>query len=353
MSSNTDLLLCDVGDHHFAFRSRDVWHVERAEHLRRESRADGRAGVLMLGEVAVEVFSLAAVLGVAGDRSTGNDSHIAVTGNSEGLFGWLADRIARADHTAAAHIAPLPSLIGSPANAWFEGAVHVGEQPTALLLRPQCINPLYPESPPVPTDVLVPAEASPGLSVEPVAVIFKTASLPPSAATRYALSGKQILGIVQAGPLVKVTACADHVRGLTWWRRSIVPVIDWNRGNEHWTTTNQRLLITRCGTRHHRALVALPVDAEVVMCRADGNQREMRDVERPWFASGVFDINGEPVALLDLDALLEPGASGARHGDAVLPDLLVERAARDAEPICGALDSPAFGAQRARDFLDL
>jgi chemotaxis signal transduction protein len=344
MSGNTGLLLCDVGEHRFAFRSRDVWHVERAEHLRRDSGADGRVGTLRLGSVAVEVFSLGAVLGVTPDRAPGSDGHVAVTGNSHGLFGWLADRIGRADHAAAAHVAPLPPLIGSPANQWFEGAARIDDQQSALLLRPQCINPLYPEAAPACTGVS-PAQpiAAPGRTAEAVAVIFKTAALPPSAAIRYALSGRQIVAIIQAGPRLAIAGCADHVCGLTWWRHAIVPVIDFNPRGAH-AERHERLLIARCGARHRGALVALPIAPEVLMCRPDRNCREISGVERPWFAPGVFDVHGEPVALLDLDALLGPDGSGARHGDAVLPDLLVERAARDAEPVGGPLDAPAFGA---------
>jgi hypothetical protein len=103
-------------------------------------------------------------------------------------------------------------------------------------------------------------------------------------------------------------------------------------------------LIVRCGPRHHGALVALPITAEVVMCRPDGQHRELADIPCPWFASGVFDVNGDAVALIDLDLLLEPGASRPGHGNPVLTDLLIEGAARDAEPLRGPFDPTAFSA---------
>jgi chemotaxis signal transduction protein len=346
MSAATELLFCDVGDRRFAFRSRDVWHVERAEHLRREPGDGGRIGVLMLGKVAVEVFSLAAVLGVPAGPSAAGDGHIAVTGNSHGLFGWLADRIGRADSAAAPHIAPLPPFIGAPAQAWFEGVVRIEQQRPALLIRPQCINPLFPEAPSARTDLVIPPEPSfqSAAAAEPVAVIFKTGALPASAAVRYAVSAKQIAAIVHTDTPMAVSGCADHVVGVTWWRRTIVPVIDFNRGRDRSAETQHRLLIARCGPAHHGALVALSIAPEVLMCRPDGTYRERRDLARPWFASGVFDVNGEAVALVDLDAIVAPRASGPRDGDAVLPDLLIERAARDAEALGGALDPPALGA---------
>lgn len=347
MSAADDILYCDVAPERFAFRSRDVRHIERAEHLRPETADDGRVGVLMLGGHAVPVYSLGAVLGVVSDRAaTVTDRHIAVTGNRDSLVGWLVDRVARADQSGAFHVAPMPALIGDPASRWFEGAVKLDEHRSALLIRPNALNPASGESFPPPPEgrakfdqLLQSTEPA-----EPVAVVFMTDALPRSAATRYAISGRQIAAIVQPEAPIAVPGCAGHVTGVTWWRRTIAPVIDFRSSIDAADDPHPRRLIVRCGARHREALIALSIAAEVVMCRADGNHREMRELPRPWFASGIFDINGEPVALIDLDALLEGDPSGSRDGDAVLPDLLVERTARDAEPVGGTLDPAAFGA---------
>jgi chemotaxis signal transduction protein len=342
MSRDEDLLHCEAGAESYAFRSRDVRHIERAEHLRPAANGDGRSGVLMLGGQAVPVFSLTAALGSASGHQRGN-GHIAVTAAGDGLIGWLVDRIARLDRSAVRDVAPLPPFVGPPANRWFEGAVRIDGQRTALLLRPQFLNSTAPASEAAVN--LAPPESVVALdaAAEPVAVVFMTGALPAAPAQRFALSGRQVAAIVQADPVIAVPGSADHVQGVVWWRRSIVPVIDFARAADRDADAPRRRLIARAGARQPGALVALSIEADVVMCRADGSHREIHELPRPWFAAGIFDINGEAVALLDLDVLLEPRRSQARDGDAVLPDLLVERAARDAEPLGGALDPSAFG----------
>jgi chemotaxis signal transduction protein len=338
------ILYCDVGADRFAFHSRDVRHVERAEHLRPAAADDGRAGVLMLGDLAVQVFPLGAALGLAGDRSAGTiDRHIAVTGDRHSLVGWLVDRVARADQSGAFQVAPMPPLVGSPASMWFEGAVRTDADRSALLIRPEGLRP-YAVAPAPRFQLPAGAASPPEGTREPVAVVFMTDALPRSTSRRYALSGRQIAAIVQAEAPIELPGCADHVMGVIWWRNAIVPVIDFRNPADRHVDPRGRRLIARCGPRHHGALVAISIAAEVLMCRADGSHREMPEVQCPWFASGVFDINGEPVALLDLDVLLDCDASASRHGDAVLPDLLVEGAAGDAEPLGSPLDPPAFGA---------
>ena len=342
MSADCGILYCEVGTERFALRSRDVRHVERAEQLRPTDVGDGRAGVLKLGDYIVPVFSLGRFLGRPVDARPKPEDHIAVTGDRQTLTGWLVDRVVRTDHVTTEDIAPLPTLIGGPATTWFEGFLGRTEFDSAPVLAPQFLNPLAPPAARRPeTPCAEPASMNQG--GEPVAVVFSTTVLPPTAARRYALSGRQIAGIVQPVPAMSLPGCADHVVGLTWWRRSIVPVIDFRDPAERTADTNRRRLIAQCGARHRGALVALAIDAEVLMCRPDAAHRQLRDIPCPSFASGIFDVNGEPVALLDLDVLLDLEASGLRNGDAVLPDLLVERASGNAEPLRGPLDTPAFG----------
>lgn len=339
--SDRGILYCEVGEERYAFRSADVRHVERAEHLRPADAADERAGVLKLGDQVVPVFSLARVLGRPSDRPARPEDHIAVTGDRESLTGWLVDRVVRTDHVSADDIAPLPALIGAPATTWFDGFLGRTEFDAAPVLVPEALNPIAPATArrPIPT----PESAAVRRTGEPVAVVFSTTMLPPTAARRYALSGRQIVGVVQPVPAIPLPGCADHVVGVTWWRRSVVPVIDFRDPDDRATDTHRRRLIVRCGARHRGAPVAFSIDAEVLMCRADHGHRQLHDLPCPSFASGIFEINGEPVALLDLDVLLDAGASRPGDGDPVLPDLLVERAAGNAEPLCRPLDPPAFG----------
>jgi chemotaxis signal transduction protein len=146
---------------------------------------------------------------------------------------------------------------------------------------------------------------------------------------------------MQPVAVMPLPGCADHVAGIIRWRRAVVPVIDFRAPEERSGHSDGRRLIAQCGARHGGALVAFSIDADVMLCRADAAHRQLRDVPCPSFASGIFDVNGEPVALLDLDALLDP--LRLRNGDPVLPDLLIEGAARDTQAVSGPLDAPAFG----------
>lgn len=342
MRRDDGLLCCDAGHERYAFRCRDVHHVQRAEHLRPDAAADGRIGVLTLGEHAVPVFALTAALGRPFDRSAKSfDGHIAVTGDRDTRVGWLVDRIVRAGQPGPDDFAPLPSIVGAPATTWFEGIVKVGGDSSSLLLAPQGLNPMA-TAPPRAAEAVTAPVASSQPAPEPVAVVFSTTVLPATPALRYALSGRQIAAIVQPRPPLAVPGCGRHVLGIGWWRRAIVPVIDFRRPADRSTDPHRRRLIAQCGGRHRGALVAFSIDAEVLMCKPDAAHRRLPDVPCPSFVSGIYDVNGDAVALLDLDALLDAGLPlGDR--DAVLPDLLVERAARDAEPLGGPADAPAFG----------
>jgi hypothetical protein len=55
--------------------------------------------------------------------------------------------------------------------------------------------------------------------------------------------------------------------------------------------------------RGRGSLVAFSIDADVAMHGRGTDYAQMPDVAGPPFCSGLFDVNGEPVGLLDLDAL--------------------------------------------------
>ena len=301
-NSDEGILCCDVGADRFAFRSRDVRHVERAEYLRIDRGDDGRLGLLKLGGQQVPVFALDEIFGRAQRTSTG-DGHIAVTGQRHAMTGWLVDRIARAAQPVHGDIAPLPPIVGAPATSWFEGVVWLDEHESALLLAPHRLL----SSPAVADEAADELFAQPQatqavVEPEPVAVVFSTPVLPPCGVRRYALSGRQIAAIVQPTPSIAIPGCKDPVNGVMWWRRTVVPVIDFRDARRD--AAPQRQLIAQCGTRHRRSLVAFAIDSEVMMCRPGADHRLLPDADCPPFASGVFDVNGEAVALLNLDALL-------------------------------------------------
>jgi chemotaxis signal transduction protein len=305
------ILVCDVGSERYAFRGGDVRHVERAEYVRVDPAEDGRLGTLRLGGLPVPVFALAQVLGRPWTPASGHlEGHVAVTGDRQGLVGWLVDRIARAPHPAADDIAPLPPLVGAPATRWFEGIVRLGGDEIALLLSPQGLGrdaTWVPRAEPAVFD-LGPGFA--GHSSEPIAVVFSTPALPESAARRYALSARQIAAIVQPDDPIAVPGCSPHVLGVTWWRRGVVPVVDFRAASGRPPAAGRRRVIAQCGGDQHGSLIAFSIDAEVMMCRPGADHQQVTSAPCPWFASGMFDVNGDPVALVDLAVLLAGDPQG-------------------------------------------
>jgi chemotaxis signal transduction protein len=281
--------------------------VARAEQLRVDPAADGRVGVLRLSTQLVPVFSLASALGLADPAATHGDQHIAVTGEGEQLVGWLVDMLTR-EPAAGVKIAPVPKSVGGQAGRWFEAVVTCSSGDVVLLIDPRHLGPFSAtpldrdEDPAFAAPVAI-AHAEPK---EPVALVFSTPVLPEWPVDKFALSARQVAAIVPPTQLIALPGSAAHVAGLTLWRDAAVPIVDYRRDrrehSRHW-----RRLIARCTSVPH-ALVAFAIDDGVVMHRTGGDDRSTPDVACPPFASGVFNVNGDRVALLDLDALVAGAA---------------------------------------------
>jgi len=301
-----DLLRCTTGHGEFAIRSRDVRHVARAEQLRVDDAPDGRAGALRLANHTVPVFSLDHALGLSHGRAIAQaDHHIAVTGDGSTLVGWLVDKLTR-EPAPEVKMAPMPPFIGGHACRWFEGVVTCANADVVLLIDPRELSPLRDHvfagdrSEPA----FLPAVIARPSSADPVALVFSTAAFPASPIDKFALSGRQVAAIVQPTHTIPVPGCASHVSGLTLWRDAVVPVVDY-RADTRVQSANWRRLIARCGTRA-QSLVAFAIDDQVVMHRPAADNLPVTDVACPPFASAVFDVNGDRVALLDVDALASP-----------------------------------------------
>ena len=296
------LLRCSAGGAEFAIRAGDVRHVARADQLRADETADGRSGVIKLGGYLVPVFALQSVLGLPDTDTVERDQHIAVTGDQEQLVGWLVDRVSRDATSTDAQIAPLPPSIGGHARRWFDGVVLCADR-SLLLINSRQLNPLCRDmiSETAPAFVQLPLSDDP--RAEPVALVFSTTALPSTATNRFALSARQVAAIVQPTEVLRVPGSAAHVAGLTLWRDVVVPVFEF-RGESSTAGVNRRRLIARCGVNAHQSLIAFAIDAEVCMHKPAADDRLLPDVPCPSFATGVFSINGDQVALLDLDALV-------------------------------------------------
>jgi chemotaxis signal transduction protein len=303
------LVCCAVGDEQYALRGADVRQIVRVEKMLGAAGGDGRAGTLMVAGQAVPVFRLSGVLGrpIAPRDLHGAGQHIAVTGEPGQLVGWLVDRIVRTSLSKGTQVVALPAVVGPVATTWFEAVVKLGDS-SVLLLAPQYLNPLV-RGPVRYSDTRAFSAGTPatGSSAERMVLLFSTPALPRCAARRYALSGRRIAAIVQPLSPIVVPGSAPHVTGVAWWRDAVVPVIDFRGPGDHDDAAHgRRCVIAQCGARLGGTLVAFTVDAEIALHRPAAENRQAAGMPRPAFAVGMFDIDGEPVALLDLDTLLAP-----------------------------------------------
>jgi chemotaxis signal transduction protein len=312
VSRDEGLVCCTVGDRQYALRGADVRQIVRVEKMRAAAGGDSKAGTLDLAGQPVPVFRLGSVLNrMASQRpaSASGGHHIAVTGEGSEIVGWLVDRVVRTPLSDDAQVAPLPAVVGPTATSWFEALVKLGGT-SLLLMVPQYLNPMAqrklrpgagrPAGSPA-------APAKTGDSAEPIVLLFSTPALPRCSATRFALSGRQVAAIAQPMSPIPVPGCAPCITGVVWWRDLVVPVIDFRGAGEHNDAPQRRRqLIAQCGPRLGNTLVAFAVDSEITLHRPDTGDQKTAGVPCPPFAAGVFDIGGEPVALLDLDALLAP-----------------------------------------------
>ena len=303
------LVCCAVGDEQYALRGADVRQIVRVEKMQGAVSVDGRVGTLDVAGQAVPVFRLGSVLGrPAGPRpSHGAGHHIAVTGESGDLVGWLVDRIVRTPLLQGTRVVALPAVVGTVATTWFEALVKLGDS-SVLLIAPQYLSPLA-RRPARSDGTRAFSVSEPMLagSEERMVLLFSTPALPRCGAPRYALSGRRIAAIVQPLPAIVVPGSARHVTGVAWWRDAVVPMIDFRgRGDHDDLAQRRRCVIAQCGPRLGGTLVAFPVDSEIVLHRPGPEDRQAAGIPRPAFAVGMFDVDGEVVALLDIDTLLAP-----------------------------------------------
>lgn len=310
MSREDGLVCCTVGDKQYALRGADVRQIVRVEKMRAAGGSDSRVGTLDLGGQPVPVFRLGSVLGRSAALRTAPGAgghHIAVTGEGHELVGWLVDRVVRTPLALDAQVVSLPSVVGPTAAAWFEALVKL-QGTSILLIAPQYLNPLAQRQrrPDAVRAFSAPAVPNKGES-EQIVLLFSTPALPRCAAPRFALSGRQIAAIAQPMSPIPVPGSAPHVTGVAWWRNLVVPVIDFRGAGEHDDLAQRRRqVIAQCGPRLGNTLVAFVVDAEISLHRPGAGDERASGVACPSFAAGMFDIGGEPVALLDLDSLLAP-----------------------------------------------
>ena len=306
LAGGDGLIGCTVGSRQFAFRASDVLHVSRADKLRGDSGDDGRIGILKMSGQTIPVFRLGRTLGEpANDDVTRDaDQHIAVTGRPGELVGWLVDRLARAVVADGTTIMPLPRILGARAAAWFDALVRLGDH-SVLLLAPHRFGPFAAPRIDRCDSTESPAVLTPQVSIAPMTVLFSTPALPNCTTSRYAISARQMVAIVQDLPQISVPGCAEHVTGVGWWRHTAVPLIDFrNRAERAAAGANGRCLLVRCGATLRGTIVALPIDSDVAVHKPASADRNLDATSLPPFVDGAFQVGGDTAALLNLDALL-------------------------------------------------
>ncbi len=310
--SDLTLVCCWIGDKQYAFYDTDVRQIARVEKMHADDTGDGRVGALEVDGRLAPVFRLGDVLNRGAQRGVDAGHHIAVTGHGADAIGWLVDQIERTSVPPDAHVGSVPGVVGPIAASWFEALVWIGTT-SVLLMSPRNLSPLQKRR--VRMEAPKPAPAADkkiNEGAERVVLLFSTPALPSPGSARFALSGKRIAAITQPIPAIAVPGAAPYVTGVSWWRNVVVPVVDFRGPGDHDDTEERRrCVVAQCGPRLGNALVAFSVDAEVTMHRPGDGDRQLMDAACPPFVGGMFEIGGEVVGLLDLDALLSPIRSDA------------------------------------------
>ncbi|MFI5179272.1 MAG: chemotaxis protein CheW [Vicinamibacterales bacterium] len=309
-----DIVTCVISGAQYALGGRHIREIVRGEHMRRDGRPDDAAGVVTVDGAKIPVHSLASILtrhAGAGEAPQTAGRHIIVTQTSRGAVGWLVDRIARSKLPADTQVTPLPPMLGRPATSWFEGLLRV-EDRSLLLLSPEHLDPRAASAPPDRDECLLmspPARTTVPRGGIPAGLVvtFSSPALPRCSAPRYALSARRVAVVVRSLPVCMVPGSARFIVGVTFWRGEALPVIDFRDAADRDATSDaHRFLVARCGGPMSGTSVAFSVDAEMALHQPTRDDRAADDDVGfvPPFVAGMFDVGGNRLALLDLDALL-------------------------------------------------
>lgn len=293
---------CHVGGAQYAIRGTHIRSVARADRMAPEVDGRGRVGTLRDATSAVPVYSLAALFGDS-SSSHSADGHIVITGEDRDPFGLFVDHISRAVGDVYDDVCPLPAFAGNQAVSWFDGLLKL-EDTACLVLAQSGLDPRGPNGRArTAPERRQPRETEHYMRSHDMVVTFASAALPDAGTRRYALSGRLIVALVQSLPVIPLPGRSPHVKALAWWQKSAVPVLEFTGDGTGGPHDGARYLVARCGARHDGAYVAFRVDADVSLHRATGDDAQVAGRDDLPFLRGVFNVSGECVGLLDLDAL--------------------------------------------------
>ncbi len=291
---------CHVGGEQYAMRGAHVTNVARADGIVPEPDGRARVGTLGEGASAIPVFGLGALFGLRGAASA--EGYVVVTHGSSGPIGLLVDRIVRASGDAASDVCPLPRWIGRTAASWFDGLLRL-EGSACLVLAPGGLDPRAPAATPRTVRSQARRPAGPAAHGGMV-VTFSSPALPDGGTRRYAINGHRVAALVQELPSVPLPGRGPHIRNVAWWRKAAVPVLEFPGARAPRASRGaERYLVARCGTGADAAFVAFGVDPDVMLHQASIEDAQISGPNGLPFLRGVFNVSGEGVGLLDLDAL--------------------------------------------------
>ncbi|MBS1827734.1 MAG: chemotaxis protein CheW [Acidobacteria bacterium] len=306
-----------IGAERFAVHISDVQDFFEAERIRLAKDPNtGAVGVLQRrGGAMLPVFSLKEKLGVRHADGIGRVVIVMKQGGEQQAY--AVDAVDQPIEVRANQCYPVATVADPSRGGAVQGViVHDGK----LLLRidplriPSHGTALMPPTFPVPERTL-PGTLAEGIAAGSIFVFLLAAVVPGEREILFAVSGKQVLEIVEEGTTVPFPSSPRFVPGLMVWRNRPLPVMDLTTilGWEPLPQERRNMLVARAaGSSATVALsisgtartIALPITHRLMNSEeVDAHYPQLRAI-----STAVFDIRGRVVALLDVDYLL-----GAMH----------------------------------------
>lgn len=304
---------CTVDDETWCLDASRIQSIERGDCVQPNPANSGPYGWLLNRSDEVEVFTLAARLGLDRAPAAPRDSSSAVIviDAPPSPFGLLVDGVLPEVEATPESLLAVPAWVQNRQAGFFSGALLVSDRLT-LVLAPER---LHPASLPL-TAGLDPQQArKPEPSIEgrrasrPQLLVFSIAAAQDPAVV-FGLSVRQVVEICEALPAVPVPTGPSHLHGLACYRGDALPVVDlgsWLGLGESDCRAGGQILIAR---ESRRGLpLGFPVSRQLKVVELPIGGRRIEP--EPRLASrvrGIFEIADARLIVPDLAAIQDrPG----------------------------------------------
>ncbi len=325
------IVCCSVNETEYCLEMSAVSGIGRSSQITPDQTAAGQLGWLSIRQNKLPVFSMAerlnpAQAGRAAKHQVQTDLQqgFLVLLNSAQPFALKVDRVTGIIAVNDHQIVPLPMIIEPQTDKVFKGIVNLAEK---WLLLADPVR-LHPDNESQVAENLVPAiEAAPakseaikptisGQSTRSQILLFssalKTSETHDHFPMVFGLSIAQVREILNVPPMMTIPGAPGYVVGITNWRNFPVPIIDLKVRlgiteaviAPNMLSPKSRLLIVQ--SPKQAGLVGFLINSEVkafplpIPYQAN-NHQFLVDQE---LIKGVFDLEGAPLIIPDLDALL-------------------------------------------------